>query len=54
MHLRTAAAIELRMQQQSRLFAIGPYHVDRSKVFRRTTDAVSQHAQRVLESASKL
>jgi len=53
-HLRTAAAIELRMQQHSRLFAIGPYPVDRTKVFRRSTDPISPHAQRVLEAASKL
>ena len=53
-HLRTAAAIELRMQQNSPLFAIGHYPVDRTKVFRRTTDPVSPHAQRVLDAASKL
>ena len=53
-HLRTAASIELRMQQNSRLFAIGHYPVDRTKIFRRTTDPVSPHAQRVLDAASKL
>ena len=51
MHLRTAAAIELRMQKHSPLFALGHYPVDRSKVFRRSTDPVSPDAQRVLDVA---
>ena len=54
MHLRTAAAIELRMQKHSPLFALGHYPVDRSKVFRRSTDPVSPDAQRVLDVASRL
>ena len=50
----TAAAIELRRQRASPLAALGHYPVDRSAVFRRSTDAVSPDAQRVLAAASKL
>ena len=53
-HWRTAAGIELRRQQATPLFALGHYPVDRSRVFRRSTDPVSEGAQRVLAAASKL
>ena len=57
-HLRTAAAIELRMQPHSPLFGIGHYPVPErepgGRVFRRSTDPIAPHARRVLEQASRL
>jgi len=49
-HWRTAARIELKMQSSSPLSSIGTYEPDRSKVFRRSTDAISAEAQKRLDT----
>ena len=53
-HLLTTAKIELRIQKYSPLAPLGYYPVDRTKVFRRSTDPISADGQRRLEAASKL
>lgn len=53
-HLRTAGRIELMKQKHSPLYNIGPYPVDRTRVFRRTTDPVSRETQLKLEEYSRL
>jgi hypothetical protein len=54
-HWRTAARLELRMQEHSPLKDIGYYHsVDLSKPFRRSTDPVSKDAQAVVDIVSRL
>lgn len=53
-HWRTAARIELAKQKESPLSNIGPYPVDRSKVFRKSTDPISAAAQERLAAVSKL
>ena len=52
--MRTAAQLELKLQQKSPLFAIGHYPVDRTKVFRRSSDPISEEARLVLKATSKL
>ena len=53
-HWRTAARLEMRMQQKSPLYNIGTYPVDYTKTFRKTTDSVSQKTKDILELYSKL
>ena len=53
-HWRTAARIELRRQKESRLFKIGHYLPDRSRVFRRSTDPISEEAKERLRLYSKI
>jgi len=53
-HWRTAARIELGVQRMSPLQVIGPYPVDYSDVFRRSTDPISKEAQSRLTAYSKL
>lgn len=53
-HLRTAGRIELQRQRQSPLSAIGPYPVDRRRVFRRSTDPISDAARERLRECSRL
>ena len=53
-HWRTAARLEMKMQQKSPLYNIGTYPVDYTKIFRKTTDPVSQKTKDILELYSKL
>merc|ERR1712166_23983 len=53
-HWRTAARIELYMQKDSVLGKIGHYKPDYSKVFRKSTDKISDAAQGRLDILSKL
>ena len=46
--------IELRMQKYSPLAGLGYFEVDRSKVFRKSTDAISAEAQQRIDAMSKL
>jgi len=53
-HWRTAAKIELQRQNSSLLKDVGEYPPDRSTVFRRSGDPISEATQKLLESYSKL
>lgn len=53
-HLRTAARIELSQQRNSLLTAIGHFPVDRSQVFRRSTDPISAETAKLLADYSRL
>jgi len=53
-HLLTTAKIELRIQKHSPLASLGHYEPDRSTVFRRSTDPISEEAQRMVDLTSKL
>ncbi len=53
-HQRTAARIELRRQRRSPLMKIGTYPVDRTRVFRRSTDPISSDAKRRIQEYSRL
>ena len=53
-HQRTAARIELRRQRNSPLLKIGTYPVDRARVFRRSTDRISDDAKRRIKEYSRL
>ena len=53
-HWRTAARIELAIQNQNPLRKWGEYPVDRTKVFRRTTDPISEETKKLLEDYSRL
>ncbi|KAL1510229.1 hypothetical protein AB1Y20_006556 [Prymnesium parvum] len=53
-HLLTTAKIELKIQKHSPLASLGYYQADRTQVFRRSTDPISEEAQQRLDAASKL
>ncbi|KAK3279147.1 hypothetical protein CYMTET_12955 [Cymbomonas tetramitiformis] len=53
-HWRTAAGIELKLQEHSPLKNYGEFEVDRTKVFRRTTDPISETTKQLLKNYSKL
>ena len=53
-HWRTAARLELKMQNDSPLKDIGEYAVDRTKVWRSSTDPISPATQKLLAVYSKL
>lgn len=53
-HQRTAAKLELRMQRKSPLSKIGTYKVNRKKIFRRSTDPISEDARRRIKEYSRL
>eukprot|EP00946_MAST-07B_sp_MAST-7B-sp1_P002816 g2816.t1 len=53
-HWRTAARIELRMQGHNPLRKWGEYPVDRTRVFRRSGDPVSDETKKILEEYSRL
>lgn len=53
-HWRTVARLEMKMQQKSPLYDIGTYPVDYKKIFRKTTDPISQKTKDILELYSKL
>lgn len=53
-HWRTAARLEVKMQQGSPLRGFGSYAPDRSRVFRKSTDPISAEAKQLLEKYSKL
>lgn len=53
-HWRTAARLELKLQKDSPLSKIGTYKVDRSKIFRRSTDPISEATKKKLVAYSCL
>eukprot|EP01063_Lacrimia_lanifica_P009182 TRINITY_DN16205_c0_g1_i1.p1 TRINITY_DN16205_c0_g1~~TRINITY_DN16205_c0_g1_i1.p1 ORF type:complete len:472 (+),score=176.04 TRINITY_DN16205_c0_g1_i1:69-1484(+) len=53
-HLRTVAKIELKRQKDSPLRGLGGFPIDRTAVFRRSTDKISPQAKALLEQYSKL
>lgn len=53
-HWRTAARLEMQIQEKSPLKNWGEYPVDRTEVFRRSGDPISDKAKKILEEYSRL
>jgi alkylation response protein AidB-like acyl-CoA dehydrogenase len=53
-HWRTVGRIELQLQDSSPLRKYGEYEVNRSKVWRRSTDPISEETKKILEDYSRL
>jgi len=53
-HWRTAARIELQKQEDNPLYEIGHYPVDKSQVFRKSTDPVSPETAKIVDMVSRL
>ena len=53
-HWRTAGRIELQMQDSNPLRKYGEYKVNRSQVWRRSTDPISDKTKKILEDYSRL
>ena len=53
-HWRTAARLEMQIQQKSPLKNWGEYPVDRTEIFRRSGDPISEKTKKILEDYSRL
>lgn len=53
-HLRTAGRLELKLQKNSPLSQLSTYPVDRSKIFRRSTDPISEATKQKISAYSRL
>jgi alkylation response protein AidB-like acyl-CoA dehydrogenase len=53
-HWRTAARIELQLQRSSPMRPFAEFKVDNAQVFRKSTDPISNEAQKRLQAVAKL